>query len=141
MQEDKLKIFVVEDHPVMRQGIVETINREADFSVCGEADDASPALSAIRAIHPAVALVDIQLMSSNGIDLMTRLVKEMPSVRIVGMTMFDDHQHEHKARAAGACVFFNKQGGNEKLISAIRKALAGDESGALSKSCPNGQLQ
>ena len=68
-----MKVFIVENHPAVRQGIVETINREATLCVCGEAEDVQPALAAIETSQPDLVLADIQLKSSNGLDLIRAL--------------------------------------------------------------------
>ncbi len=119
----KKRILVVEDHAAVRQGIVETINRESDLMVCGEAEDMSLALEAISFVRPDLVLIDIQLKSSSGLSLVRILHQEHPELLTVGMTMFDPVRYEKKARAAGVCGFIVKQEGPEKLLTAIRKAL------------------
>ena len=117
------RIFVVEDHPAVRQGIVETLNREPDLVVCGEADDATPALVAIAADGVDLVLADIQLRSSNGIDLIRELRRSHPALPVIAMTMFDPVCYERSARAAGANGFVVKQDGAKKMIEVIRGAL------------------
>jgi DNA-binding NarL/FixJ family response regulator len=120
----KKHIFVVEDQAAVREGIVESLNRETDLSVCGEADDVQPALTAIQATRPDLVLTDIQLKSSHGIQLIRELHRLYPALPIVAMTMFDPVSYERLAIAAGASGFAVKQDGAEKLIEAIRGALA-----------------
>lgn len=117
------RIFVVEDQGAIREGIVESLNLEADLTVCGEADDVIPALAAIQTVHPDLVLTDIQLRSSLGIELIRELRRIYPTMPLVAMTMFDPVGHERQARAAGATGFAVKQDGAEKLIEAIRAAL------------------
>ncbi|MFO1512052.1 MAG: response regulator transcription factor [Verrucomicrobiota bacterium] len=119
----KKRIFVVEDQPAVREGIVESINRETDLSVCGEADNLSAALAAIPAAHPDLVLTDIQLKSSHGVQLIRELRRLYPTLPVIAMTMFDPVGHERPAKAAGATGFAVKQEGAEKLIAAIRAAL------------------
>jgi DNA-binding NarL/FixJ family response regulator len=119
----KMNVFVVEDHPAVRQGIVETINREADLAVCGEADDVQPTLTAIEAAPPQLILVDIQLKSSNGLDLIRVLHERFPALPIIAMTMFDPVRCEKEARAAGARAFIVKQEGAEKMVEIVRHVL------------------
>jgi DNA-binding NarL/FixJ family response regulator len=119
----KMNVFIVEDHPAIRQGIVETINREADLSVCGEADDVQPALTAIEAAPPQLVLVDIQLKSSSGLDLIRVLHERFPALPIIAMTMFDPVRYEKEARAAGARAFIVKQEGAEKMVEIVRHVL------------------
>jgi DNA-binding NarL/FixJ family response regulator len=119
----KKYIFVVEDQAAVREGIVETLNREADLGVCGEADDVPPALSAIPHTHPDLVLTDIKLKTSNGLQLIRELRRLYPTLPIVAMTLFDPVGCERQAVAAGATSFALKQEGADKLISVIRKAL------------------
>lgn len=119
----KMNVFIVEDHPAVRQGIVETINREADLTVCGEAEDVQPALAAIEAARPQLVLVDIQLKSSSGLDLIRALHERFPALHVIAMTMFDPVRFEKPARAAGATAFIVKQEGAEKMLDIIRSVL------------------
>lgn len=118
------KIFVVEDHAAIRQGIVEALNREPDLAVCGEAEDEASALAAIAAAGGAdLVLTDIQLGASNGIELIRELRRLYPALPLVAMTMFDPVRYERLARAAGANGFAVKQEGLGKLIKTIKVAL------------------
>ncbi len=119
----KKRIFVVEDQPAVREGIVESINRETDLSICGEADDLPAALVAIASACPDLVLTDLQLKSSQGVELIRELRRQYPALPIVGMTTFDPVGHERQARAAGATGFAVKQEGPGKLIAALRAAL------------------
>ena len=120
----KTKVFIVEDHPAVRQGIVETINREATLCVCGEADDVQRALASIEATMPDLVLADIQLKSSNGLDLIRALRARFPSLPVIAMTMFDPVRYEKQARAAGAVAFIVKQEGADKMMEIIRDVLS-----------------
>lgn len=119
----KKSIFVVEDQAAVREGIVESLNRESDLSVCGEADCVAHALSVIPNVQPDLVLTDIQLKSSNGLQLIRELRRLYPTLPIVAMTMFDPTGYERQARAAGANGFALKQEGAEKLVETIRAAL------------------
>lgn len=122
----KKRIFVVEDQEAVREGIVESLNREGDLSVCGEADDVQPALSAIETAAPDLVLTDIQLKSSYGLQLIRELRRLYPALPVVAMTMFDPVGYERQARASGASGFAVKQEGADKLIAVIRAVLAVD---------------
>jgi DNA-binding NarL/FixJ family response regulator len=124
----KKKIFVVEDHAAVRQGIVETINRETDLLVCGEADDVAFALAVISTASADLVLIDIQLKSSSGLELIRELRRLFPVLPTIGMTMFDAVRYEKQARAAGASSFFVKQDGPEKMLAAVRLALFSEPS-------------
>lgn len=119
----KNAIFVVEDQAVMRQAIVESLERETDLSVCGEAEGLSAALTAIQKCSPDLVLADIQLKASNGIDLIRELRRRYPTLPIIAMTMFDPVQYEKPACAAGANRLVVKQNGMANIIQEIRNAL------------------
>ena len=119
----KRRIFVVEDQAAVREGIVENLNRETDLSVCGEADDLQPALTAIQAAQPDLVLTDLQLKSSHGLQLIRELRRLYPAMPIIAMTMFDPIGYERQARTLGATGFAVKQEGAGKLIEVIRAAL------------------
>ena len=125
----KNKVFIIEDHPLMRRSLVETIERESDLTVCGQAEDAAEALAAIVSLRPDIVLTDIQLKSSSGLDLIKSLRAQMPTLPIIATTMFDVQRNERLARAAGASGFVAKQDGPEKLIETVREALKKDSAG------------
>ena len=118
----KRKVFVVEDHPLMRRSIVEAIEREPDLVVCGPVEDV-PEIPAIMLLQPDLVLTDIQLKSSSGLGLIEALRGRLPTLPIVATTMFDVRRTERLARAAGASDFVSKEEGPERLIAVIRGAL------------------
>src|SRR6266545_7250825 len=119
----KSRVFIIEDHPLMRRSIVEAIEREADLTVCGQAEDAQEALAAIVSLQPDIVLTDIQLKSSSGLDLIKSLHVHSPALPVIATTMFDVRRSERLARAAGAAGFVSKQDGPEKLIAALHDLL------------------
>ena len=118
----KRRIFVVEDHALMRRSIVEAIEREPDLTVCGQAESALEA-PAIVLLQPDLVLTDIQLKSSSGLDLIEALRSRVPALPIVATTMFDVRRTERLARAAGASDFVSKEEGPDRLIAMIRRVL------------------
>jgi len=122
----KIKVFVVEDHPLMRRSLVESIERETDLTVCGQAEDAQEALAAIKSLQPNIVLTDIQLKSSSGLDFIKAVRAHAPTLPIIATTMFDVQRNERLARAAGASGFAAKQDGPVKLIEVVREALKKD---------------
>ena len=96
----KQRVFVVEDHSLMRRSLVEAIEREDDLTVCGQAEDAVKAFAAIVSMLPDIVLTDIQLKSSSGLDLIKDLRAETPALPIIATTMFDVQRAE---RLASAC--------------------------------------
>ena len=124
----KKRVFLVEDHPLMRRSIAEAIEREPDLTVCGQAEDATSALAAVLSLPPDVVLTDIQLNSSSGLDLIKFLRARLPVLPIVATTMFDVRRTERVVRAAGASAFVAKGDGPDKLIAVIRDVLKNGES-------------
>ena len=119
----KNRVFVIEDHPLMRRSIVEAIERETDLTVCGQAEEAQEAFAAILSSRPDIVLTDIQLKSSSGLDLIKSLRAHSPSLPVIATTIFDVRRSERLARAAGASGFVAKQDGPEKLIAAVHNLL------------------
>lgn len=123
----KSRVFVVEDHPLMRRSLVEAIERETDLTVCGQAENAEDALAAIVLLLPHIVLTDIQLHSSSGLDLIKAIRAHAPELPIVATTMFDVQRTGRLARAAGATAFVAKQDGPGKLIEVVRNSLRKDK--------------
>ncbi len=119
----KNRVFVIEDHPLMRRSLVEAIERETDLTVCGQAEDAVEAFAAVVSLQPDVVLTDIQLKSSNGLDFIKAIRAHSPALPVVATTMFDVHRTERLARASGASAFVAKQDGPDRLIAVVRESL------------------
>jgi len=117
------RVFVIEDHPLMRRSLVEAIERESDLTVCGQAENAQAALASILSLQPDIVLTDIQLKSSSGLELIKALRVEAPALPVIATSMFDVRRNERLARAAGTAAFVAKQDGPEKLISTVHQLL------------------
>ena len=122
----KSKVFVIEDHPLMRRSLVEAIERETDLTVCGQAEGAEEAFAAIVSLRPDIVLTDIQLKSSSGLDLIREIRAHTPTLPVVATTMFDVQRTERLALAAGASGFVAKQDGPARLIQVVREFLRKD---------------
>ena len=118
------RVLVVDDHPLMRRSLVEALEREPDFIVCGQAGDVPEGLAAVASLLPDVVLTDLQLKTSSGLDPIRQMQTNMPGLPVVATTMFDVHRNERLARAAGAAAFSAKQDGPEKLIATLRQVLS-----------------
>jgi len=119
----KKRVFVIEDHPLMRRSLVEAIERETDLTVCGQAGDVQEALAAVVSLQPDIVLTDIQLKTSSGLDFIKAIRAHAPELPVVATTMFDVQRTERLARAAGASAFVAKQDGPGKLIEVVRASL------------------
>ena len=121
----KNRIFLIDDHPVVRQGLATLLNQQSDLEVCGEADDAVGALAAIAAAKPDVALVDLSLKTSSGLELVKDIVIQYPTVRVVVLSMYDELIYAERVVRAGARGYVMKRETNNNLLAAIRKVTAG----------------
>ena len=119
------RVFLLDDHEVVRRGIAATVAREPDLEVVGEAGNASDAMDAVRACQPDVAVLDVRLGDGNGIDLCRRISSEMPEVRTLILTSFDNDRALVDAGLAGAAGFVLKRIRGTELIDAIRKVADG----------------
>lgn len=122
----KTKVFLVDDHPVLRRGLAQLINHEADMEVCGEAEDAPRAFEAIGEIEPDVVVVDVSLKGSNGIELLKNLKTRHPSLPVLVLSMHDESLYAERALRAGGLGYVMKDEAFEQVLSAIRQVLKGE---------------
>jgi len=120
-----IKIFLLDDHEVVRQGVKAALEAEDDMVVVGEAGDAAHAISAVRACAPDVAVLDVRLGDGNGIDVCREISSEFPDVRSLILTSFDSDRALVDAGLAGAAGFVLKQIRSTELIDAVRKVADG----------------
>jgi len=121
----KTRIMIVDDHPIVRQGLTELINSESDLEVCAQAEDAHQALKLIREVHPDMAIVDISLKQTSGMELIKDINAQYPRLQVLALSMHDESLYAERALRAGARGYIMKQEATEKVVSAIRKAQDG----------------
>ena len=121
----KNKILIVDDHPMVRQGLVRLVKNEDDLEICGQADDAPEALKAISATKPDVVVLDISLKSSSGIELMKSIKAQYPKLAVLVLSMHNEVLYAERALRAGAMGYIMKDEASEKLLAAIRQVLLG----------------
>jgi DNA-binding NarL/FixJ family response regulator len=119
------KIFLVDDHPLVREWLSNLINRQPDLKVCGEAESAPAALSAITAAQPDLVIADINLKNSSGIELIKDLQRVCAGVPIIVLSMHDESLYAERVFRAGARGYLNKRETAQKTIGAIRRVLEG----------------
>ena len=119
------KILIVDDHPMMREGLRGIINREPDLVVCGEADSARKALLLVEKSTPDLALVDITMPDRNGLELVKDLKALHPALPILAISMHDESLYAERMLRAGARGYINKHQPPGELLKAIRTVLAG----------------
>ncbi len=122
----KSRIFLVDDHAVVRFGIAALINRQADLEVCGEEETASHALMGIEKMKPDLVITDISLKDSSGLELMRNLKAQYPKLPVLAMSVHDETIYAEVSFRAGALGYLMKEEAVEKILSAIRKVLAGE---------------
>ena len=122
----KSRVLLVDDHPVIRQGLAALIREEPDLDVCGEASNAREALELIAAQNPEIALVDISLNGPDGIELIKDIKIRYPEVRVLVLSMHDEAVYAERALRAGARGYLMKSEPLEKVIEAIRRVLMGE---------------
>ncbi len=120
------RIFLVDDHPIYRLGLRRIIDAEADLNVCGEIDRIDGALTAILQHGPDLALIDITLKDGHGLELVRQLKAERPTMPTLVVSMHDEKLYAERAVRAGAQGYLPKQASAEKMIDAIRQAMAGE---------------
>ncbi|MGB7747019.1 MAG: response regulator transcription factor [Verrucomicrobiia bacterium] len=121
----KIKVLLVDDHPLVREGLVNLINQQADLQICGEAGNEPQALELIRIVQPRVAIVDISLESGSGIELIKSIKAMFPAVTVLVLSMHDESLYAERALRAGARGYVMKREAAKKVIEAIRCVLAG----------------
>ena len=121
----RTKIFIVDDHPRMREGLAQLIAQEKDLVVCGEAEDAAGAWQQIEQLQPDLALVDITLRTTNGLELIKDLRLRVPGLAVLVISMHEESLYAERALKAGASGYVMKSEGGAKILQAIRHVLAG----------------
>jgi DNA-binding NarL/FixJ family response regulator len=121
----KYKVFLVDDHPIVRQGLAQLIDREPDLMVVGQSDDAYAALRDMRAAAPDVALVDISLKDADGIELVKELQAQGSTFPVLVLSMHDEEVYAERALRAGAKGYVMKQEPPATLLAALRAVLKG----------------
>ena len=121
----KKKVLLVDDHPMMRQGLAQVINNQKDLMVCGEAGDANQAMQRIAALKPDLAVLDISLEGKSGLELIKDIQALHPEVPILIMSMHDESLFAERVLRAGARGYVMKKAGGEAVLKAIRQVLTG----------------
>ncbi len=119
------KILIVDDHPMVREGLAMRISSQRDLTVCGEAATEDEALAMVEKTQPDLMLVDISLKDGNGIDVIKRVKCEYPSVKMLVVSGYQESLYAERALRAGASGYLNKQESNDKVLEAIRTVIAG----------------
>ncbi len=119
------RILIVDDHPMMRDGMATQISNQPNLTVCGEAEDVARALQLVTDLHPDLVIIDISLKSGHGIDLIKQIRGSHPKMKMLVNSMYDESVYAERSLQAGALGYLCKQTARETLITAILTVLEG----------------
>ena len=122
----KHRILIVDDHPIVRQGLARLMEHEPDIEVCGGAQSVSEAIEKVETLRPDLVIVDISLKESHGIELISQLKARDEKAKMLVWSMFDEKVFAERVLRAGAMGYVNKQEPVETVIRAVRQVLGGD---------------
>jgi DNA-binding NarL/FixJ family response regulator len=122
----KRRVIVVDDHPIVREGLEQLISREADLDVCCSAENAAEALQDIEKCSPDIAIIDLNLEESSGITLIENLSYSYPDLPILVLSMYDESVYAERCLKIGAKGYIMKQEPSRKMLEAIRMVLNGE---------------
>jgi DNA-binding NarL/FixJ family response regulator len=121
----KVRVFLVDDHALVREQLTALIQGESDLAVCGEAEDAPSALSLIKRLEPDLVILDISLKRSSGLDLLKGLKEVQPNPVVLVLSMHEATFYADRALQAGALGYITKEEATTSILSAIRRVLSG----------------
>jgi DNA-binding NarL/FixJ family response regulator len=122
----KKTVFLVDDHPIVRQGLTLLINQEPDLAVCGQAEEMYASLQAIQTFKPDIMIVDISLNGPDGLELLKHIRMKYSGMPVLILSMHDETIYAERALRAGANGYIMKQEATEKVLVALRRILAGE---------------
>jgi DNA-binding NarL/FixJ family response regulator len=121
----KYRIFLVDDHPLVREGLANLINGQHDLIVCGQAEDSAGAMAGIAKTRPDIALIDISLKNESGLELVKNLESQFPLVALIVLSMHDEALYAERALRAGARGYVMKRESTKSVLASIRRVLEG----------------
>lgn len=122
----KYKIMIVDDHPIMREGLAQLINQEKDLAICGQFEEATKAFEAVATLKPDIAIVDISLKGSSGIELLKNIKVHYPKLLVLVLSMHDESLYAERVLRAGASGYIMKQEATDRVLIALRRVLNGE---------------
>ncbi len=123
--ERRIRVLVVDDHAIVRQGLVRLLEGEPDLEVVGEASAGGVAIELTRQLLPDVVIMDVSMREGDGVEAIRSIHAELPDVKVVGLSMFDEAEQGERMRLAGAVDYVSKIGPSDTLIAAIRACCPG----------------
>lgn len=120
------RVLVVDDHPMVRDGLIRLMSQQADLTCCGEASSVSEALAAVLTQKPDLVILDLRLKGGDGLDLIKSLLAQLPDLRILILSQYEAPLYAERALRAGALGYVVKEQAAEEILGAIRTVLAGE---------------
>ena len=121
----KTQVYLIDDHPLIRESLASLINQQTDLAVCGEAENGNRALREMAAIKPDVAILDLSLKESSGLELIKAAKSTVPDLSILVLSMHDEELYAERCIRAGAGGYMMKRESSNRVVSAVREVLAG----------------
>jgi DNA-binding NarL/FixJ family response regulator len=118
-----IRVLIADDHSVMRQGLSGALNQEPDMVIVGEAVNGSKAVECARTLNPDVILMDLGMPEMSGLEATQKIHSEMPKIRVIGLSMFDEIETAPVMIKAGAVAYLNKSCSIEELTATIRRCM------------------
>ncbi len=125
----RIRVLLADDHAMMRQGLISLIESQPDIEVAGEAPNGQIAVEMAHALQPDIVLMDVSMPVMNGIEATRRIRRELPHVRVIGLSMYIEGATREAMLRAGASQYVTKDGAVEQLLAAIREYAAGASPG------------
>jgi len=122
----KIRVIVVDDHTIVRDGICSLLSLTPDIEVIGEAANGREALEMLKKLMPDVVLMDIAMPIMGGLEATRRIIKEFPRIKVLALTQYDDREYVFPVIEAGACGFISKTAASSELASGVRSVYRGD---------------
>ena len=116
----RIRLLLVDDHQIVREGLVGLLEQEDDIEVVGQASDGELAVEMVRKLQPDVVIMDISMPRLNGIEATRRIVSEFPNIRVIGLSMHYEPEMANAMQRAGAANYISKDVPSENLMAAIR---------------------
>ncbi len=122
-----IRIIIIDDHPIVRQGISSLLSNYREFALVGEADNGADGLGLAQTAQPDVILLDIRMPGESGLDVLAAILRQQPAARVLMLTSFDDEEYVMTALRSGACGYVLKSVSDDQLVSAIRAVHRGEK--------------
>ncbi|MEW6189662.1 MAG: response regulator transcription factor [Actinomycetota bacterium] len=123
---EKIRVLIVDDHTVFRQGLCKLLEAEEDICVIGEASDGSEAIEMVKNLGPDIVLMDIEMPNVDGIKATTEIKEMYPNTEVVALTAYEDDEHLFKAIRAGSTGYISKHSSADEIVEAIKTVSRGE---------------